>query len=245
MALTNKLTAIADSIRDKTGTTDKLTLDQMPQAIANIETGGSSGGGGVNSCTLDDFFNDNNIGDVVDSSTIMSVIVKGKKSISSISYPNVTVMGGESYPFLNTGKAGNDFVISMPKLQKTYGSYTFYGTNATRIDIPALTFLGTNSVYSCHYIKYLYLPSATTIMNSAIMYCSLLTSLVLPGETMCELSSSSNFTNTPIKSGTGYIYVPQSLIEDYKVATNWSLYADQFRAIEDYPEICGEVDTDD
>lgn len=40
MALTDKLTAIADAIRAKAGTTDGLTLDAMPTAIEGIETGG-------------------------------------------------------------------------------------------------------------------------------------------------------------------------------------------------------------
>lgn len=39
MALTDKLTAIADSIRAKSGKTEKLTLAQMPVEIANIKTG--------------------------------------------------------------------------------------------------------------------------------------------------------------------------------------------------------------
>lgn len=39
MALINKLTAIADSIREKTGKEDLLTLDQMPLEIAEIQTG--------------------------------------------------------------------------------------------------------------------------------------------------------------------------------------------------------------
>ena len=43
MALTDKLSAIADAIRGKTGGTEELTLDQMAAAIAGIE----SGGGGV------------------------------------------------------------------------------------------------------------------------------------------------------------------------------------------------------
>ena len=42
MALTDKLTAIADAIRGKTGGTDAMTLDAMAQAIASIETGGGS-----------------------------------------------------------------------------------------------------------------------------------------------------------------------------------------------------------
>ena len=44
MALTDKLTAIANAIREKTGNTELLTLDQMPTEIAGIETGGNSGG---------------------------------------------------------------------------------------------------------------------------------------------------------------------------------------------------------
>jgi hypothetical protein len=40
MALTDKLTNIADAIRGKTGGTKKLTLDQMPLEIASIVSGG-------------------------------------------------------------------------------------------------------------------------------------------------------------------------------------------------------------
>ena len=48
------------------------------------------------------------------------------------------------------------------------------------------------------------------------------------------MSATSAFDSTPIKSGNGYIYVPFALIEQYKAATNWSTYAAQFRALEDY-----------
>lgn len=44
MALTDKLTAIADAIRDKTGKTAEMTLDQMVTEIEGIQTGGGSGG---------------------------------------------------------------------------------------------------------------------------------------------------------------------------------------------------------
>lgn len=40
MALTDKLTAIADAIRGKTGKTDALTLEQMPGEIEGIQSGG-------------------------------------------------------------------------------------------------------------------------------------------------------------------------------------------------------------
>ena len=57
--------------------------------------------------------------------------------------------------------------------------------------------------------------------------------------TMAKLDNTNTFNSTPIASGTGYIYVPAALVDNYKAATNWSTYANQIRAIEDYPEICG------
>ena len=51
MALTDKLTAIADAIREKTGGTEMYTLAQMADAVREIETGGTSGGEEV---TFDD-----------------------------------------------------------------------------------------------------------------------------------------------------------------------------------------------
>ena len=43
MALTNKLTAIADAIRGKTGKSEEMTLDQMAIEIAGISGGGGGG----------------------------------------------------------------------------------------------------------------------------------------------------------------------------------------------------------
>ena len=51
MALTNKLTAIANAIRSKTGTTEAMTLDEMVTAIQNITVGSGSSS---NTITLDD-----------------------------------------------------------------------------------------------------------------------------------------------------------------------------------------------
>ena len=42
MALTEKLTAIADAIREKTNTTEKITLAKMPEMISSITGGGGA-----------------------------------------------------------------------------------------------------------------------------------------------------------------------------------------------------------
>lgn len=51
MALTDKLTAIADAIREKSGGTESMTLDEMVTAIQNITVGSGSSS---NTITLDD-----------------------------------------------------------------------------------------------------------------------------------------------------------------------------------------------
>ena len=56
---------------------------------------------------------------------------------------------------------------------------------------------------------------------------------------MATLRNISALSSTPIKYGAGYIYVPATLVDTYKAATNWSTYANKIRAIEDYPEITG------
>ena len=53
MQLTNKLTAIADAIRTKTGKTDTMTLEQMVTEISNISVGGGTGGTGDTTMSFD------------------------------------------------------------------------------------------------------------------------------------------------------------------------------------------------
>ena len=85
--------------------------------------------------------------------------------------------------------------------------------------------------------------------------CTHLKALILAGdEAVCSLSNTNSFNYSPIKgyfatsySSTdnrykrddGYIYVPRALLEDYKVAPNWSTFAHKFRAIEDYGGLDG------
>lgn len=65
---------------------------------------------------------------------------------------------------------------------------------------------------------------------------SKLTSLVLNFDYIAKLSYVASLRNTPIANGTGYIYVPDNLVEDYKVAANWSTYANQIKPLSEYVE---------
>jgi hypothetical protein len=103
--------------------------------------------------------------------------------------------------------------------------------------------------YHCYSLKEIDLSALTKINYSSQVFnnCAALESLILrKSDAIVELSSAGVFNSKDgIGAGTAYIYVPAALIEEYKSATNWSTYAPQFRALEDYTvdgTITGELD---
>ena len=70
---------------------------------------------------------------------------------------------------------------------------------------------------------------ASTALSTLVLY-----NPSSAGVTITTLTSTAAFAGTPIAAGTGYIYVPRDKISEYEADTNWSTYAGQFRAIEDY-----------
>ena len=126
------------------------------------------------------------------------------------------------------------------------GSYAFYSCSAlTTVAFPVATSIESYAFQFCRSLTTVDFPVATSIGTSAFQNCSELKSLLLRNNKVCTLSNTNTFNSTPISSGTGYIYVPSELIEQYKTANNWSTYASQFRALEDYTvdgTITGELD---
>lgn len=82
------------------------------------------------------------------------------------------------------------------------------------------------------------LPAVTSIAAMAFSECNNLAEITLGSNSVVTLSNINAFGGTPYDvNGTGgIIYVPQTLIESYKVAPNWgTLFAYgncEFRAME-------------
>ena len=151
--------------------------------------------------------------------SIRSDCFTGCTSLETVSFPALKVMDGY---FRNCTALKN---VELPQLKDIRKQYAFEKCTALeRIDLPVCTHIGVGTTYSCY----------------AFHYCSSLTTAILRSETMCSLDDISVFADTPISKGTGYIYVPKALVESYQAHEKWSTYADQFRAIEDYPDICGQ-----
>lgn len=177
-------------------------------------------------------------------------------TITSVS-SNVTKVG--DYRFRNCDSL---VTVSLPNA-KSIGSYAFYNCDAlTTFEAPNVTTLGSNGFYQCMKLASVTMPKVTTIPSSCFGNCTGLTTadftaltkiegsafgntaklvaLILRGSSVVTLSSTSVFSMSGIATtGKGYIYVPAALLSSYQTASNWSTYAANFRAIEDYPDITG------
>lgn len=87
--------------------------------------------------------------------------------------------------------------------------------------------------------KKITLLSTSNISASAFRECANLIAVIIKSNNICRLASTNAFIGTLIETGTGFVYVSKALVEEYKSASNWTVYANQIRAIEDYPEITG------
>ena len=66
--------------------------------------------------------------------------------------------------------------------------------------------------------------------------CVNLKTLIINNPNVFKMTNVNMLNNTPIKSGTGYVYVPDNLVETYKSTTNWSTYATQIKGISELPK---------
>lgn len=122
----------------------------------------------------------------------------------------------------------------------TVGAYAFQNCSGlTSVSFPNVTSIGDYAFNAAHKLAKADLPKVTSIGQHGFSAANALEALILRNtEKVCSLGSDA-VSYTKISSGSGYIYVPAALVDSYKAAANWQNYADQIRAIEDYPEITG------
>ncbi len=85
----------------------------------------------------------------------------------------------------------------------------------------------------------------TTIRSCAFKYITTLTTLEIQNESqVITLEDIDAFEDTLIADSeeVGFIYVPAILVEDYKIATNWSTFASKIKSVEELPEASIQTD---
>ena len=228
-----KLVAVANAIRTKSDTVKALTLDEMPQAIDGIQGGGSGTDDSLNAYfgkTLED----------VDCDAAISInpyAFYQNGGIKKVRFANATTVGNNNFQTCENLES-----VDLPMVTGDCGTNFCNGCKSlVSVNIPSVTELGNYAFQSCSVIKKIDLPSVQSIGNYCLRYTSKLEALILryEGGVVAKGSGILNGSNIVSSSGTGYIYVPKSLLETYKASSNWASFESRFRAIEDYPEITG------
>lgn len=186
----------------------------------------------------------------------------GCSSLEAADFPNADLKSGSNRCFYGCSSLKS---VNLPKVTTLeLRSNAFFNCSSLKeVNLPALKSLGTQSFVGCSSLEELSFPAfngtvyiqefkgctslrkidfggnASFTKTQAFYGCNALEAVILRGDTVGTLANTNNFEDSSVEAGTGYIYVPSALIEEYKAATNWSTFASQFRAIEDYPDICG------
>ena len=116
-------------------------------------------------------------------------------------------------------------------------AYGFISCNKlVSVYLPKCSYLGYMTFARCYSLPSLDLPKMATIGSSCFINCSSLMSLTLGGSSVVKLSNTNAFASSPMSISSltgsfGSIYVPASLVDAYKSATNWATYAARITAI--------------
>lgn len=242
--LENAKAAIKNAIEGKGVTVpDATLLDGMATLIESIEAGGGEAENALNefiarisSNTLEEL--NSNM-----ATPISAAWGRSLTNLKRINLPNCPGTSATNTWYAFSGANWEE--INMPSAYRL-GSRTFSGSKAgTKISFPSLAEMGSENFMDCSALKTAEFGReaisgyGATIAAKTFSGTALDTLILRASDRIWALGNVSAFSGTPIESGSGYIYVPSTLLDEYKAATNWSTFENQFRAIEDYPEITG------
>ena len=166
---------------------------------------------------------------------------QGCSNLTTVNCPSVTSIG--NYAFTDCSKLTT---AEFPLLTSISG-YAFDDcSRLTSVEFPLLTSISNYAFRNCYRLTSAEFSLLRSISSYAFYGCYSLTSVILRKDSIVTLSNTNAFGNCHHLHGTvhstynpdglkdGYIYVPSALVESYKTASNWSNFATQFRALEDY-----------
>lgn len=144
--------------------------------------------------------------------------------LKNISLPLCTTTGSNAFSYCAFES------ISLPSCQSLGGGSLRGCKQLTSVNLPLVTTIKGSTFYGTP-IQVLDLPALTSIKASGLGYIDNLHTLILRNSNICVLENTNVFVGTKIEAGTGYIYVPDNLVDSYKTATNWVTFANQIKPI--------------
>jgi hypothetical protein len=178
--------------------------------------------------------------------------LSGMNSLRAISVPNtVGAIGNLAFSGTRCDFLGLPSTISTIGTGVIQSSTTFIGTFLPN----SLGSIPGNTFYNCSSLRDVYIPSGlasiganafagavslerlefdtllSSISSSAFSGCVRLKEIIFPGSSIITLASSNAFLGiNPLAK----IYVPDNLVDEYKITTNWAALADHIKPLSEY-----------
>lgn len=149
-------------------------------------------------------------------------VFTGCISLSQINLPVCSYIGYQA--FMSCYSLSQ---ISLPKCSymSNWAFWMCYSLN--QVSLPVCSFIGDRAFQDCSALSQISLPVCSIIGYNEFDGCSSLSIITIGYSGVCSLNNIEAFNNTQITSSTGSIYVPTSLVDSYKSATNWSYFSTQ------------------
>ena len=219
-------TAICDKIRDKTNSNKLINHQDIPDKIDNlVDT---------------DIINEYNelLSMIINQNTIIELNNKEIENINicfmnctnltTVNLPECTSIGTSTFYGCT-----NLTTVNLPECTSIGDTAFMNCTNLTTVNLPECTSIGISTFNSCTNLTTVNLPKCATIGIFAFVKCTNLTTIILNNRKIVTLEDGA-FNSSAI-TRTGYIYVPDNLVDSYKIATNWSTYANQIKPLSELP----------
>lgn len=97
----------------------------------------------------------------------------------------------------------------------------FAFADLSTLELPSCTTISSYAFRNNSHLSIVSLPVCNTLQSYVFVNCTKLSKIYLMRSIMTALANVNAFSNTPIYSGSGSIYVPTSLLTSYQAATNW------------------------
>ncbi len=185
-------------------------------------------------------------------------------NLSRVSLPNCTSIGAAAFRNCSALESVNlPSCVSFTAFDDEYGGFFRDSKNLKSINIPNLTTIeDARRTFNFCSLQEFNAPNLTSLINTSTMFsyctkirkinfpklggmtisantfpnCYVLDTLILGGSELNPLENVNAFKSTPIEKGTGYVYVPDDLVDTYKTATNWAAFADQIKPVSELEE---------
>lgn len=235
------MTYTANRIRNKTGGTDQIAWDSAKGFGDAVDAIAGSDEDAIIQRTISGAYSNDRI------TTVGACAFLGCQALTAINLPNVTQVkrnAFESCTRLST--------INLPKVT-TLDRGVFTNSAIQQANFPLVTTIGDNCFSTTKHLISANLPlvtslpidsfrlsiiqtadfaAITNINRTAFTDCQHLETLIIRTPSVCVISDISiALRGSKIAAGTGYIYVPDNLVDSYKAATNWVALANQIKPI--------------